>query len=243
MKTGEQDATANSTANAAMLCNIGPCLDIQAPLEYAGCVLPFDLPEDADVFKQRKHLRMTTPGNERENVVRVSDLARGKTRTVEIVPDAGARDSIAADLGLLELRKLRLEGRLAPFGRRDWRFEGHLGATVVQPCVVTLAPVVTRLEEAVLRSFVAEWQTPEGDEVELPEDVDTEPLGAEIDLGAIMVEALALALPAWPRTEGADLDTAVFTEPGQAPMRDEDARPFAGLASLRDKLTKDDGET
>ena len=185
---------------------------------------------------------MTTPGNERENVVRVSDLARGKSRIVEIAPDALARDTIAADLGLLELRKLRLEGRLSPLGRRDWRFEGRLGATVVQPCVVTLAPVMSRIEEPVLRSFVAEWQVPEGDEVELPEDVDSEPLGAEIDLQAMMVEALTLALPAWPRAEGADLDTTVFTEPGQAPMRDEDARPFAGLASLRDKLAKDDGE-
>ena len=186
---------------------------------------------------------MTTPGNERENVVRVSDLARGKTRSVEIVPDAAALSRIATDLGLLELRNLRLEGRLTPLDRRDWRFEGQLGATVVQPCVVTLAPVVTRIEEPVTRSFIADWQPPEGDEVELPEDVDTEALGAEIDLGAMMSEALALALPAWPRAEGADLDGAVFTEPGRAPMTDDDARPFAGLASLRDQLAKDSDES
>ena len=119
---------------------------------------------------------------------------------------------------------------------------GQLGATVVQPCVVTLAPVVTRIEEPVGRSFVAGWEPPQGDEVELPEDVDTEPLGTAIDLGAIMVEALALALPAWPRAEGADLDEAVFTEPGKAPMTDDDAKPFAGLAALRDKLSKDTGD-
>lgn len=185
---------------------------------------------------------MTTPGNKRENVLRVAELARGGPRAVEIAPDAAARGRIAADLGLLELRKLRLAGRLAPLGRRDWRFEGQLGATVVQSCVVSLAPVVTRIDETVLRSFVADWQPPEGDEVELPEDVDTEPLGAEIDLGAMMVEALALALPAWPRAPGADLDQAVFTEPGLAPMTDDDAKPFAGLAALRDKLAKDEGD-
>jgi hypothetical protein len=35
----------------------------------------------------------------------------------------------------------------------------------------------------------------------------------------------------------------VVTEPGVAPMRDEDARPFAGLAGLKDQLSdgsKDD---
>ncbi len=197
------------------------------------------LPEDADVFKQRKHLAMTGAANERDSVIRVSDLARAKGRAVALAPDANARRSIATELGVLDLRKLTLEGRLSPLGKRDWRFEGHLGATVVQPCVVTLAPVTSRIDEAVTRAFVADWQPPEGDEVELAEDVDTDPLGAEIDLGAVMVEALALALPAWPRAEGADLGTAVFTEPGAQAMTDTDAKPFAGLAALRDKLAND----
>ena len=35
---------------------------------------------------------------------------------------------------------------------------------------------------------------------------------------------------------GAELGEAVYTAPGQIPMSDEDARPFAGLAALRDKL-------
>ena len=185
---------------------------------------------------------MNDRGKLQPYAIRISDLARGKSRAVEIEPDTAARAAIAADLGLIELRKLRLDGRLTPLGKRDWRFEGRLGATVVQPCVVTLAPVVSRIEEDVARSFVADWRTPEGEEVELPEDVDSEPLSPEIDMGAVMVEALALALPPWPRVEGADLGEAVFTEPGEAPMTDDDARPFAGLASLRDKLAKDSGD-
>lgn len=185
---------------------------------------------------------MTTRGDEPDFVLRLCDLARGRPRSVEIVPDASRRAAIAADLGLIELRKLQLEGRLAPFGKADWRFEGRLAATVVQPCVVTLAPVVSRIEEEVARSWVADWQPPEGDEVELPEDVDSEPLGTEIDLSAVMVEALALALPPWPRAEGADLGEAVFTEPGAAPMTDDDAKPFAGLAALRDKLAESDDD-
>lgn len=183
---------------------------------------------------------MTSPGNVPKNIIRVSDLARGSARSVDLRPDEGERAAIAAELGLLELRKLHFAGDLAPFGKRDWRFEGQIGATVVQPCVVTLAPVVSRIDEAVRRSFVAGWAPPEGDEVELDDDVDTEPLGHEIDLGAVMVEALALALPAWPRAEGADLDTAVFTEPGKAAMTDDDAKPFAGLAALRDKFGDND---
>ena len=186
---------------------------------------------------------MNDRGKKQTHIIRVTDLARGKSRSIEIVPDAEARAAIAAELGLIELRKLKLVGRLAPLGKTDWRLEGRLGATVVQPCVVTLAPVVSRIEEDIGRSWVAGWQAPTGDEVELPEDVDSEPLGTEIDLDAVMVEALALALPPWPRAEGADLGAAVFTEPGGKPMTDDDARPFAGLAALRDKLADDGDDT
>ena len=53
-----------------------------------------------------------------------------------------------------------------------------------------------------------------------------------------MAEALALALPDYPRAPDATLENAQVTEPGIAPMSDEDARPFAALAGLRDKLQK-----
>lgn len=178
----------------------------------------------------------TSPGP----VIRVADLAKGQTRAVLIEPGAEARAAIAGALGIDAVKKLRFEGRLEPLGKRDWQLTGTLGATVVQPCVVTLAPVTTRIDTDLRREWLADWQEPTGDEVELPEDVDADPLGAEIDLGAVIVEALALALPDFPRAEGVELGEAVFTEPGQPAMRDEDARPFAGLAALRDKLTGDD---
>jgi uncharacterized metal-binding protein YceD (DUF177 family) len=153
------------------------------------------------------------------------------------VPGAESRRAIADELGLIGLRKLRLEGRIEPEGQRDWRLVARLGATVVQPCVATLAPVTTRIDEDITRIWRADFAEPEGDEVELPEEVDDEPLGAVIDIGAVMVEALALALPAYPRAEGAALDVAAVTEPGKAALTDEAAKPFAGLAALRDKMT------
>jgi hypothetical protein len=35
------------------------------------------------------------------------------------------------------------------------------------------------------------------------------------------------------------LGEAIFTKAGLAPMKDEDARPFAGLAALKDQLKPD----
>lgn len=175
-------------------------------------------------------------------VIRVAELAPGQSREILVEPDAETRAAIAEALELLELRKLRLEGRLAPLGKRDWRLTAHLGATVVQPCVVTLAPVTTRIEEDIARNWIRDFEIPEGDEVEIPEAVEDEPLGHEIDIGTVMVEALALALPDYPRAEGAELGDAAYAEPGVKPMSDDDAKPFAGLAALRDKLAGEDDE-
>lgn len=169
---------------------------------------------------------------------RVADLPQNRVVRFDIQPDAPRLAEIAADLGLLGLRKLRFQGELRASGRTDWRLEAQLGATVDQPCVVTLDPVRTRIKADVTRLFLKRLDMPEeiDGEVEMPEDDTTEELGAEIDVEQIMCESLALNLPLYPRSDDAALGEAVFTEPGKEALRDEDARPFAGLAALRNKL-------
>ncbi|MEX0300945.1 MAG: DUF177 domain-containing protein, partial [Leisingera sp.] len=134
------------------------------------------------------------------------------------------------------LRKLRFTGEIKAMGKKDWKLSGRLGATVVQDCVVTLEPVTTRIEEAVEITYLARFETPEGAEAEMPEDDSIEPLGTHIAPAAVMAEALALHIPAYPRKDGAELGEAVYAEDGVQPMRDEDAKPFAGLAALRGEL-------
>lgn len=205
------------------------------------------LPEVADVFKQRKQSArksaVTGPGSATAPMISVRKLPRSTSRSVERVPSKEICADLASELGISKIADLRLAGQLIPSGKNDWRFEGRVSAEVVQPCVVTLDPVTTRIDEPVLRNYVAGWEPPSGDEVELAEDVDIEPLGDQIDLDALMTEALALALPPWPRAEGADLGEAVYTEPGAAPLRDDDLKPFAGLAALRDKLSDNSEES
>lgn len=144
--------------------------------------------------------------------------------------------AIADQLGLIGLKKLRFEGQITPTGKTDWTLQGTLGATVTQPCAITLEPMNTRIDTPVSRHYVADYEEPSAPEVEMPEDDTVEPLPETISLSAVMLEALDLALPLFPRAEGVEMGDVRVTEPGKVAMTDDDAKPFAGLAALRDQL-------
>jgi uncharacterized metal-binding protein YceD (DUF177 family) len=173
----------------------------------------------------------------------VAELQKSRETRFDLRPDAAALAAIRQALDLSDLRKLAFSGTLTPDGAADWELRGDLGATVVQPCVVTLAPVTTRIDTRVERRFTPHMPQIEASEVEMPVAETLDPLGPEIDLGAILIEALALALPDYPRAADADLGEAVFAEPGEKPLRDDDLKPFSGLAGLRDRLRGGDDET
>ncbi len=171
---------------------------------------------------------------------RIADLAARKPTRFDLHPDAEARARIASALGILSLDSACLHGDLRPAGRHDWTLDARLTAGVTQACIVTLVPVTADIDVTVVRRFLAEMPEPEGDEIEMPEDDSMEPLTGTVDAGAILVEALALALPAYPRADGAELGSLSAAAPGAEPLDAEAVRPFAGLAELMKKADKDD---
>jgi uncharacterized metal-binding protein YceD (DUF177 family) len=162
------------------------------------------------------------------HVIRLAEAGHRQEVPFEVVPTAEEREAAAAELGIPGVRKLRFAGRLVPEGRQDWRLDASLGATVVQDCVVTLEPVTTRIDERVARRYMADLPEPGPGEMEVPED-DVEALPQALDLGEVMLEALALALPPYPRAEGVELGELVVTQEGAEPLTEERAKPFAAL--------------
>lgn len=160
-----------------------------------------------------------------QNRYRVAQLNPRQPTLFELAPDAEARATIAAELGLSALPALRFKGEIRPVQSDAWEVIGRLTAKAVQPCVVTLAPVKTPLTEDVHRILSPHVTTPEGDDVEMGDD-ETESLGAFIDIEEMMIEALTLALPLYPRADGAALEA-----PEADPVEDT-RKPFAGLADL-----------
>mgnify|MGYP000032153978 FL=1 len=171
--------------------------------------------------------------------VRLADLPQRKTTRVVLEPNAGQCAAIAEALGLSALRKLRFVVELTPQRGVDWRLTGKLGATVEQPCRVSFAPVITRIEDEVARHYVSNWQDVTEAEAEMPDDDTVEPLPAVVDVGSVMEEALALLVPAYPRAEGVeDLDLSA-APPGAAPLTEDTVKPFAGLAALKAQMEAD----
>lgn len=168
--------------------------------------------------------------------LRFDALSTAKPTPFRLEPSPDTQKAIAKALDLLGLRKLRFEGEIRPMGQSDWHLTAHLGATVVQPCGVTLEPVTTRIEDPVSRIYVADWTDPEEAELEIPEDDDSEPIPETLDLLGLAQEALALALPAYPRLPDAELSQIDFAEDGVDALTDETAKPFAGLSALKQKL-------
>lgn len=165
-------------------------------------------------------------------LLRTADLIGKRPRHFALAPDATARAALAAELGLLGIEALRLEGEVRPAGRDDLVLEARLQARVVQPCIVTLAPVSTAIDERVRRRYLSDAPAPAPGETEMTGDDGEDPMPDRLDLGEVMAEALVLALPDYPRAGDEELGSLSAAPPGAAPIEETPRRnPFAGLAA------------
>ncbi|NNU80226.1 DUF177 domain-containing protein [Halovulum dunhuangense] len=195
--------------------------------------------------------RQTEPGHDPQDSpeathsfrrkLRLSGLNRARVHAVDETATVEEQASVAEFLGLQGLRKLRIAGALSPTGADGWRFEGQLGATATQSCVVTLQPVRTRVDVELRRIYLPDIDLARtSTEVEMDPDADeVEPLPDTLDLGALAVEELALALPAYPRAEDAP-ELALEARPRGAAPIEPAPRPFAALEALKAKLERDE---
>lgn len=161
--------------------------------------------------------------------------ARGLRLRVETTPEE--RKAVAEWLDVLQVFEMAAEFQVNPMGKTGMiRVNGKLTARVAQACVVTLAPVETMVDEEISLTFGpgAEDDEEGGDEIEIDFHAADPPdliIDGAIDLGAVMVEHLALGIDPFPRAEGAHFDPPEDRPEAPEPK----ANPFAVLASLKQK--------
>jgi uncharacterized metal-binding protein YceD (DUF177 family) len=145
--------------------------------------------------------------------------------------DAAEREAMARFLGIPEVLAFEARLHITPFRRSGLAVRGTVEAEITQICGVTLEPFANRVREEVDATFVPEADLPRSEEVpgaEYEADLDAPDVleNGGVDLGALVLEHLALGMDPYPRSPDAALLAA---EPVEAePVH----RPFAGLEGL-----------
>lgn len=171
----------------------------------------------------------------------------GKAKVpLDFRPSAPELEKLASFLKIEAIAAWRIKGNLLPEKREGWRLDARMTADLTQACGITLDPVRQRIDERFVRKLVPEQDEPEHEVIEasgLDLDADDEPdtFGEVIDLGALAIEALALALDPYPVSDNPASDHLVAAPPGVEPLTDETVKPFAGLAELKARLESSDG--
>jgi uncharacterized metal-binding protein YceD (DUF177 family) len=148
---------------------------------------------------------------------------------IDLTADEAERRAVADRLGLQALE--RLDAHVTLYRNADSvRVEGRVIASFEQSCVITGDPVPVHVDEPFEIAFIPEPQVGRSEEeIELhPAECDVVfHDGSAIDLGSAIADTLALGLPAYPRSPGAE---AVLKEAGI--LTEAEASPFAALAKL-----------
>jgi uncharacterized metal-binding protein YceD (DUF177 family) len=167
-----------------------------------------------------------------------------RLQTIRITLDDAQRSEIADILDIIAIDRAEAEITVEPKGARV-RIGGVVRVTARQACVVTLDPVEDSFEEQIDFVFApaeeaaaaeervhaaAEKAERDGDFEKLAElfasDSLPDPIvDGEIDLGAVLVETLAIGLDPYPRKPGVE-----FVPPE---ADDADMSPFAALKALK----------
>lgn len=149
-------------------------------------------------------------------LVRVEDLGPAGRRFAEVASES-ERAALALRFGLVDLSHLRVSGTISlARGGALVLLAARLEAEVTQECVVTLAPVASRLDAEFERLYAAgapdEWDVGDAgsgsgaSQVDGDRD-DIDPIiGGCIDVGEAAAEQLALELDPYPRAPAATLD-------------------------------------
>lgn len=193
-------------------------------------------PKDADAESETP-----APGDAFRRFLSKRDLPGLDGRRIDHAATEAECAAIAESFGLSAVRDLHVEATIAREGVEGWRLDGRLTAAITQSCVVTLEPVEAVIDEPFTRSFVpgdAAAEEAFAGEIDIDPDAEDppEPLGAGVDIGAVALETLALAIDPYPRAPGAVFTGAGAAPPGAEPIAAEALKPFAGLAALKRRL-------
>lgn len=176
------------------------------------------------------------------------------------LPVKGIKDSLvftgsqlvelAAEHDLLAVNDFAFHYQILRWKVSGVRLKAKLQASIIQECVLSLAPVPYQIDEDIELFFVVDGDNiykpfiqDETKEIfldissdDIPEIYD----GHNLEIGKIAEEFFELAIPIYPKAEGAELAGGSWQTPKSGKVVADSnviPHPFAGLAKLKDKFS------
>ena len=182
---------------------------------------------------------------------KIDELEGGKQDLVLSPSEAEAR-RLCNRLGLMALDHLEAKLRVSkPDGAMRVHVKGKIEAQLRQPCVVTLEPVSSRIEEEFEAWFAdpdaavslvkarreRESEHNHGEVPMLDESEDPEPIiDGRIDLGETVTQYLSLSINPYPHAEGVEFEVGDDQVKREGQMLDN---PFAALKDWKTHIEKE----
>lgn len=156
-------------------------------------------------------------------------------RSFELVPDEATRKRLAETAGVVSIPSLKVLLEVRPAGTDRAEVVGKLEGVVRQTCVVSLEEFDNAVSENFSVDFAADLESEAAsDDEEEIEDLPDPIVDGKIDLGALAIEFLILAVDPYPRKPGVAFKPLPSEEAAPEPKRS----PFEQLSGLKDRVKK-----
>jgi uncharacterized metal-binding protein YceD (DUF177 family) len=166
--------------------------------------------------------------SEFSRIISVARLApQGTEEYLEAKP--AEREALAKRFAVVDITALKAWLTLTPSSQYAVTMTGKIQATVSQNCVVTLEPLINRIELNIDLVFMPSEERQDSKELDLAEDLENEVeffSGGKIDIGEVVAQHLGVNIDPYPRKEDAVLPVTEFG------TKVEKLHPFAKLAEV-----------
>ena len=143
------------------------------------------------------------------HIVSLDQLKREIEYEFNLVCSKDDLNQLTNRLNVLEAKKAGINGTLKLQTANQISLEGNVTAKLIQPCSLTLEPIITNISQKIFRTFIiqVEKNIPiKKSTFELTEkSFDDEIILDEINLGEVLMETISLETPDYPKKSGASL--------------------------------------
>ncbi|MDG2474660.1 MAG: hypothetical protein P8M50_05195 [Paracoccaceae bacterium] len=137
-------------------------------------------------------------------------------------------------LRVKKLKKFSFKGQFIQSSKMNYTLQASLQATLLQPCVISLSTVKIKIDRTIEQYYSVEEQKNINKSISIDsESIEIEQLHRETNIGDIMIEALSLEIPLYPKKNNADFEEITVTEAGIEPLDLAPNNPFLVLKKFQ----------